>query len=429
MIKKKNAVELTLLTVATLSGSVMNFATQVLLARGLGVDQFGDFSSSLAIVTIVSTLAGFGLGEFWLNKYGEEGWGAQRWLTASFRFVLFSSIVVMFFTWLWAWLGPHDKHVSVVIMILSFNILGLLAIKLVTAKLQLEGRMIGLSLWQMAPNAMRLVGIVLLPYLLLEENLASVYAASVYFVVAILLLAFGIGQVVKMRKAEFFLEGHPEQVLLNAAPAKPVKLKQVMQGAWPFGLAGIFYVIYFQSDVVLVRYLVDDQAAGVYNSAFVVMVAIYLFPSVLFQKYLLPKLHRWAFHEKSKVERVYRQGNLLMLLFGLVSMIAVWLIMPYVFPWFFGVEYVGAVDLLMVLAIAIPFRFLATSSGSILATKNNIKLKARLMGGVALLNVVLNFIFIPEYRAYGAAYSTVLCDVVLCVLYIVCSRKRLIGNL
>ena len=61
----------------------MVFLTQTLLARELGPDAYGLFASSLATVTMIAPLAGFGLTQFRLKVYGVEGWAAARWLAPS----------------------------------------------------------------------------------------------------------------------------------------------------------------------------------------------------------------------------------------------------------------------------------------------------------------------------------------------------------
>ena len=62
------------------------------------------------------------------------------------------------------------------------------------------------------------------------------------------------------------------------------------------------------------------------------------------------------------------------------------------------------------------------------------KLKVKLMGVVALINIALNFVFIPMYGAVGAAVTTVFSNVVLLVFYyyatetIVFKNKKIIGE-
>src|SRR5690606_13992410 len=111
------------------------------------------------------------------------------------------------------------------------------------------------------------------------------------------------------------------------------QVKNILQNAWPFGLASVFHLIYFQSDIVLVKYITGDEAAGYYNVAFTVMMAVLLFPGIIYQKFLLPKIHRWANHDRSLFYKVYRQGNVAMLVLGLLAMAFVWLLSPFPIPY------------------------------------------------------------------------------------------------
>ena len=411
---------------ATIAAAALNFGVQVLLARVLGVEAFGAFSSSRAMVTLVAPLAGFGVSSYWLKLYGHEGWAAQRWLPASFRFLLLSTCLVVAAVFVWAWLGPHDDLTAMLLMLLATVVVGNLAVELGSAKYQLEGNHKGLALWQLMPNLLRFSGVAALLLLMGGDKFAAVQAAGVFAVVAAILLVFVTGQMLKLRRAEMVLEGHANasegpsaQALRNNEPS----VGQVISGAWPFGLAGIFYLIYFQSDIILVKYIVDDVAAGIYNVAFVVMAAVYLFPSVLYQKFLLPKLHRWAYHDSGRLARIYRVGNIVMLASGVLAMLILWLLAPPVLPWLFGGDYRDAVALVMILAVAAPFRFLASSAGAMLVTRDYMRLKVKLMGGAALVNIVLNLFLIPEYGAVGAAVATVLSDVFLSGLYLVWARQ------
>lgn len=188
--------------------------------------------------------------------------------------------------------------------------------------------------------------------------------------------------------------------------------------SWPFGLAGVFYLIYFQSDVILLKYISGDEAAGQYNVAFVIMAAVYLLPSVIYQKFLLPKIHRWANHDREQFYRIYRTGNLIMLLLGLLAMLMIWVLAPWGVPLFFSSSYMEAIIPLNILALAAPIRFVATSVGSTLATRQHMKKKVWYMAFTAILNIFLNILLIPEYGIVGAAIATVVSDAALLILYV-----------
>jgi len=418
---KKSLVSVSWLWLGSMAGAGLTFVTQIILARVLGVDQFGKFSSAFAMVTLLAPLAGFGVAGFWLNTFGREGWQAQRWLPGSLRFLMFSTIFVLLLLWIWAWIGPHDTTTSRLLVILSFHVFGVAAIELTGAKYQLEGRHRYLAGLQLAPNLLRFICVAFLLVLVQGAGGSKpqlIYVAMIFAAVAIIVLLFGAHQIGLMIRGRLALEGH-ETLLENASlnPAEQPGPWKVMSVSWPFGMAGLFYLIYFQSDIILIKYLVNESAVGIYSVAFVVMNAVYLFPSVLYQKFFLPRLHRWAHHAQDQLYRVYHIGNVTMLGSGLAAMVLLWLVAPVLLPVLFGVEYQAAVMLLIILSVATPFRFVANSVGAVLTTRNHMRMKVRLMGAGALVNIILNLGLIPVFGAVGAAVATVITEVLIMLMY------------
>ncbi len=424
MLKQKAFNALALLWLGTLLGAGLAFLIQIILARKLGSEYFGMFSAVLAMVTLVTPLAGFGISQLWLKVFGQEGWNAQKWIKPSFDFVILSTSIVFISLYLWAFVGSHDQLTRSLFLIISFYILGQISVELVSSKLQLEERYLYLAVWQFLPHFMRFVLIAIL--LFGFNDWASIEEiAFVYAFVAIIFLLVGISQLVSMKKGNFKLKGHREEDLKENSE---VSLSRVFQNTWPFGLAAFFHLIYFQSDIILIKYIVGDNEAGIYNVAFTIMVAVYMFPSVLYQKFLLPKLHRWANHDKDKFHEVYRKGNIAMLLLGLIAMFLVWVLSSWAIPFIFGNEYQDSILILNILAVSSPIIFVAFSAGATLVTQEHMKLKVKLMGTVALINLVLNFILIPLYGAAGAAVSTVVSNLILLMLYYYATETKVFVN-
>jgi len=413
MIKKKAFNALALLWLGTLIGAGLAFLTQIILARKLGSEYFGMFSAVLAMVTLMTPLAGFGISQLWLKVFGQEGWNAQRWLNPSFNFVILSTLLVFISLYIWAFFGNHDQLTRSLFLIMSFYILGQISVELVSSKLQLEERYPHLAVWQLLPHFMRFIFIVILLFGFTKwtsiEEIAYAYA-----LIAIIFLLVGIVQLLSMKKGNFKLKGHKEEDLKKKYQ---VSLSLVFKNTWPFGLAAFFHLIYFQSDIILIKYIVGDNQAGIYNVAFTIMVAVYMFPGVLYQKFLLPKLHRWANHDRDKFYEVYRKGNMAMLVLGLIAMLLVWALSSWAIPFIFGTEYQNSILILNILALSAPIIFVAFSAGAALVTQEHMKLKVKFMGTVALINLVLNFIVIPIYGAVGAAVATVVSNFILLMLY------------
>ncbi|MDC0181946.1 polysaccharide biosynthesis C-terminal domain-containing protein [Candidatus Thioglobus sp.] len=172
----------------------------------------------------------------------------------------------------------------------------------------------------------------------------------------------------------------------------------------------------------------SDQAAGIYNVAFTIMAAVYLLPDVIYQKYLLPKFHRWANYDRARFLEVYQAGNGAMLLLGVFVSGAILILAPWVIPLLFGKVYQEAVSVLTILALCVPLHFLAISIGVTLVTQEHMRLKVYYMGVVAVINVLLNILIIPLYGAQGAALSTLLCEITLLILYLLAVRKHVFGS-
>ncbi len=428
MSKKQAIKAISLLWLGSILGAGCAFLTQVILARKLGPTDFGIFSSALATITLLTPLAGFGISQYWLKAFGQEGWQAMRWLTGSFKFTSLSTLVVIISLVCWAMLGPHDALTKTVLLVLTLNVLGQLATELVSGKLQLEERYLSLAFWQIVPHLMRLLLVVVLVYA--ATSIVSIqHVAYAYAAVALVLFISGAWLLLGMYQGSFSLKGH-NAVEIHAESCKSIVpgMFQVAAQSWPFGLAGLFYLIYFQSDIILVKYIVGAEAAGLYNVAFTVMVAVYLLPGVIYQKFLLPKIHRWANHDRVKFYQVYRQGNLVMLVLGLAAMVALWILVPWGIPFLFGIEYQNSIFLLMILATAAPVRFLASSAGAVLGTKQHIINKIYIMGFAAALNIVLNLLLIPMLGMNGAAISTVATETLLLIALQLYARYRIFND-
>lgn len=420
MSKTRAAKAISLLWIGSLLGAGFAFLTQIVLARRLGATDFGIFSSALAAVTLLAPLAGFGVAPFWLKAFGEEGWGARRWWKGSFRFIGVSTALVILALAVWGLWGPHDDRMSQVVLLLLLYVLGQLSLELVGSRFQLEERYLALALWQLLPHFARLIIVVIVCF-----GFSLVFelydAALIYSIVSVVFFLSGLYLLLRMCHGDFQLKGHGEPA--SAAALDSPEVMRVGQESWPFGTAGVFYLLYFQSAVILLNYLSGAESAGIYNVAFVIMSAVYLFPSVVYQKFLLPKIHRWANSDHALLAEAYSRGNLSMLVLGVMAMLIIWLCSSWSIPLLFGEEFDGAVLVLNVLAVAAPIRFVATSVGAVLVTRDNMRRKVVCMGAVAVFNLGVNSVLIPIYGVLGAAVTTIFSDSLLLILYLFSARK------
>lgn len=406
------------LWVSTIAGAGLGFLSQVILARSLGAESFGLFTSALGTVNLLLPLAGFGVASFWLKLFGQKGWNAVHWLPASFNFIALSSLAVMFSLFIWAQFGPHNVSTKTVISIFSILVFGHVTIELCGTKCQLEENYGKLALLQLLSPLGRFL---LVLFIVLYDSLSIKNVAIGYALVSLLILLVCFLPLYEMRFGKVELKGHGASYIQKCSV--PIRKIDVLDECWVFGVAGMFYFIWSQSHVVFIKYFSGDVDAGIYGVALILMNAICMLPAVIYSKYLMPKIHRWANKDLAQLKKVFYTGNKVMLLLGLVIMSCVLLFAEYVIVTLFSYEYKESIELLIILAFILPVRFVGHSVGAMLVAKENMKSKIKVMGGVAALNLILNFILISIWGVKGVAYASVICEIVLVSLYFMLVNK------
>lgn len=400
---------LSLLSLATASGAVMVFLTQTLLARRFGPADYGLFASSLATITMIAPLAGFGLSQYRLKVFGTEGWAAERWRRASERFIAMTTLLTVAAVVAWAgWAPAVDAQTQRLLWMLVPVIPGLLAVEQIGSKLRLEERHAWLAAWQLiVPGGRLLIALLALAW----AGMSVDAVAMGYSLVAMLAVGLAVPQWRSMARGDWSLRGHgalPAERALGEVPG----VWQLAKQAWPYGMAAVLYPVFFQIGTVLLKYLAGDAAAGHFGIALAVMTAIYLFPATVYQKFLLSRLHRWAVHDRPRFRQAYRWGTRAMLASGCM----VGVLLAVAAPWavhVFGHEYAAVVILLQILAICVPLRFLSTAVGAVLLTEGHMRYRVAAMAIAAMASVVLNALLIPRFAEQGAAYATVAAEALL----------------
>ena len=414
----------------TIFGAFLAFVLQVFLAREFSPEGYGLFSAAFASITLITPLAAFGVHQFLLRIFGKEGWEAFRWVLKSFNFVLIGCFIVSFIILLWAFFGPHDQLFSLLLIIMIPLVFGHSVFLLVSTKLQLEERFSMLALWTPFPHFLRFF-LVFIFFLVSNWVLELSTVAIAFSLSSVILLFVGLLQLRSMRFGKIDLKGHdgPKVDQGQKNLDEHINLMKIFQNTWPYGVNTILYLIFFQSDVILLEYISGSKSAGIYNVAFTILMGVYLLPSVIYQQILMPKIHRWVNRDSIKFFNLQKAGYKYMLFLGLLVGGSLFFIAPILIPFIFGNIYAESSNILLILSFAVPIKFLSTSIGAPFYTERGMKSNVRFMGYAALLNIGLNIILIPYFFEYGAAFATLISEVFLLFLYFtyldkVFSKKR-----
>lgn len=182
---------------------------------------------------------------------------------------------------------------------------------------------------------------------------------------------------------------------------------KVLRMAVPLATFGALQTLYYRLDSVLLKSLSGNEAVGYYDMATRVLL-VALSVSQLYSQAIYPVFasHR----DKAKdFGRLAFNGSKFLFLLGLPMSVGGYFLAGPLLSLVGGAQYGPAGPAFAFLSLSILPFFLSNICVDILAVKNTVRLNF-LFILLLLLNVALNFTFIPRWGFVGAAWATVLCE-------------------
>ena len=183
-----------------------------------------------------------------------------------------------------------------------------------------------------------------------------------------------------------------------------INFKELLKEAWTLGIVLILIQMYFRIDTAMIGYLVDEGEVALYNAAFVIVEGSFFLPSLITAAMIgsLSQTDRFVSSFQKGIKILGISG---LLLGTLVSLLSVWF-----FNNFYPPEFSKAGNLLQLLSLGIPLVYLGTLMTQSLVALDKQKIYLLMTFFGLLINVILNLIWIPEFGATGAVWSTLITE-------------------
>ena len=411
---------LSLLFTGTLASSAFSFAAQLMLARVLLPVDLGRIAALLATVNFFTPIAGAGVNGFLLQAFGREGWLALRWLRPSTQLSMLATGLSAAALCTYASWTSGENAVPTAVFAVTI-LLGQVAVEFASARLQLTGSFGGLALWQAVTQTGR---VVVLAVAILISSVSPMTVLGSYAAVGVLTTALGGFLLFGLWTGRVVLSGHGR---FEPTSAPAVSVGRAALEAGPFALVTMFYVAYFQGPVIVLDWLKGGEAAAQYNAALLIVAAICLIPNVVYMKLLIAPLCRWAVYNRKVFEAAFHLGVVATALSGVVFMVATLVAASWLVTFLFGHRYEAAIPALMLLAVAIPVRFVQNAFSSLFISPQDTARKACYLGIGALVTAVSSLGLIPTLGIEGAALANVSAEVILLVLHVHGTARHIEG--
>jgi O-antigen/teichoic acid export membrane protein len=404
-----------------LTAKAMTFATTALLARLLSAEGYGVYAYAMAIILLLGLPTSLGLPALVVRYVAahrvREEWGLMRGLLIrANQMVLLLALIMGGGAAAVAWL-----------LVRHFEPERLLTFWVALALLPLTA--LG-ALRSAALCGLHYVVLSQLPEKLIRPGLFIIVAGTAYLVLGNerFTPAWAMGAQVTATAAAFFLGAW---LLLRRIPTEVRQASPAYEArAWvraliPLALLSGIHIVTAQTDIVMLGALQGVHAAGVYRVA-ARGAELVSFGLVVINTILAPTISRlYASKEMLRLQRVITTGAWVALLLTLPMAIPLMLFGSWILGRVFGAEFSVGGTALTILCGGQIVNAGTGSVGLILTMTGHGRETATGIGIAALLNIILNAVFIPFWGVEGASAATAISLVTWNVILAVLVHRRL----
>lgn len=397
-------------SVADLGAKFASIALYVVMARKLGVDQFGIFTFGLAFATLATTLGGFGQSVVLTREVAREHARLDRYFANTLALNALLSLPILAVATAAMYVVTADTKTVLVSLLLGVGVVCELLMNTCFATFQAFERLVFIPISLITQRTV--TAVVGVAALLLGADVVVVSAAYLLGAIVALGLTFAL---------MYRFVARPS---VNIEPHTWVPL---MRSAVPIGMFTVFSVTLFRADTAMLTAFEPKSVVGNYG------VSYRLFETTLFLCWgvgaaVYPVLSRLTATSQPTARSVFEPG--LKLVIGLTLPLAVGaavLARPIV-QFIYGQDFALAPTALLLLAPTIALYPVAYICGNFLLAQDRQRVLTKMYGFIAAQNIISNLVLIPAFSLNGAAFGTSLSQFILTGLLLHECRK-LVGEI
>ncbi|WP_235675251.1 flippase [Bacillus mycoides] len=392
---------------------IIGVFVMALVARYLGPEKYGIYNYALAYVTLFTALSTLGLETLSVKSivHKEEEEGTILFTSLVLRVIggivltLFTSIIIRL-------VAPNEPLVHLLVMIMSFTMV-IKSLEVIEYWIQAYQKSKISSLIRI--GAYIFSALLKVIFVFFEGNL--VHLSLIYMLDSLII---GIALVVAYFK---------NRTSYTKWKFKFQYAKKILSKSWYLILSGLMVTIYMQIDkVMLGSMLTDKKELGMYSAATQIASMWYFVPLAVitsFQPIIMKK--KLDMHENyiGTIQILYSIIAWIGILFGLLVIV----FSDFIVSILYGQEYKNAADIITISVWAGTFATLGSARSIWLLVENLQKYTLVYTFVGLIINVGLNYLLIPSYGGFGAAFATLIAQAFTNVVTLAFFKKTRISSI
>jgi len=391
------------LAVGNIVGKVALFIAFIIVARKFGPEGYGTYNTAFTHVYLLGILSKLGFDQTVIREGSKDHAKAILNQNKVFALRFWVAVIVWALTILSALMMDYDRETIKLVLIMSPIILSGGAIN--------SGMLDHYASYYMIVEKMKYA-----TYVLIFRTILFALAVYLLFVVNILSMNNLAVVVLISSYATLWFQVHLVKRFYKQEHSLRIDLKYLKPLLKPILLFGICYILFEVSlrvNILMLNNLGSKSEVGYYSAAWSLVGVGTLF-IVSFSTSLFPNSSRSIFNRsyRSKMHKGLLIGTFIFVLGSILT----YFIADYVIELLYGSEYHKSAAILAVTIWYLPLRLLSLWGHQILESANYLYLRIVIFVIPTILNIVLNYIWIPKYLSMGSAYAALVSNMLLLVL-------------
>jgi O-antigen/teichoic acid export membrane protein len=193
--------------------------------------------------------------------------------------------------------------------------------------------------------------------------------------------------------------------------------KDLLKKSLPLALAVVFTAIYFKIDTVMLSLMKPAAHVGIYGLGYRILESLLFFP-VMFVGLVMPLMSKYVFTDKAKFIKITQEALNVLLILIVPMIVGTFILSDKIINIIGGEGFSGSALVLNILIIAASAIFLGALFSNMIISFEKQKKLTYIYGFGVVINLIANFLLIPDYTYYGAALATVMTEVLATALMV-----------
>lgn len=368
------------------------------MTRYLSTDGFGSFTTITAFLQFFGYLADLGLYVVTIQLLSEVNANVQRNFENAFAYRMITATILIFCAPLVALFFPYPAEIKWGIALTALSYWCSSFIQFFTAVFQTHVRMTIPSIADIVSKVVMIAALVCAVFF--NWGLGGVLAALIISnIIQLAIMIVFITPYVRLRLRFDWDVWHT-----------------ILVRSWPIALSIMLNLIYLKADTIILSVIKSPEEVGLYGAAYRVVEVLIALPFLFVGLTLSSFTRAWSSHDHESFKRYYQKSFDFMVMCAVPLIVGAFFVADDGMVLLSGESFALSGGILRVLMIAGAAVFLSALFGNLI----NIIGKQRMMVFGYLTSAVIGligyFAFIPRYSYWGAAWMTVVTEIIIVVV-------------